>query len=69
MGGAVSNAALGLYYREDPSGKKRKGPMVYKTLGRYQVLVPEGKLLKVVAECLEEDDAEAVLSRYKEVGS
>jgi hypothetical protein len=69
MGGAVSNAALGLYYRQDPSGKKRKGPMVYFTQGRFQVLVPEGKLLKVVAECLDEGNAEAVLSRYKEVGS
>jgi hypothetical protein len=66
MSGANGLTGVGIYYLADPSGKGREGPMVYRTHIAYQVLVPipENGMLQVVAECLCEIDAMAVLSRY-----
>ena len=64
MGGSLSSGALGLYYEEDPSGKKRKAPYVVKAVARdcWQVCMPtDTKLVKIVAECLDEDDAQLIL--------
>lgn len=65
MGGATSNAGLGLYYMEDPTGRGRTGPMVYETAsGAFQVLVPVERWLRVTAECLCMQDAALVQARY-----
>ncbi len=59
MAGAISNGSLGLYY----VSQKQK-PHIFRYLDRYQVLVPEGKMMRIVAECLYKKDAKTLLKTY-----
>ena len=66
MAGAVPLAGLGLYYRGDPTGAGRKPPFLVEMLGRWQLCIAaDGGLVRIVAECLEQADAEALLTRQE----
>lgn len=65
MGGSNSITALGLYYRSDPSYRSRSTPFVHEHFGVFRVCVAAGDLIRIVAECLSEEDAESLAEKYR----